>query len=96
MSDPGMHDHQERYCPRLGHELSFAYCRHPGADTPCNKILDCWWERVDIKAYMAEHHPDSAPQAPAMNRVTSLFDLMTQAQQRAAAQQAEQDTDDPA
>ena len=36
----------------LGHELQFAYCRQPGADTPCRKIFDCWWEAFDIHSFM--------------------------------------------
>jgi hypothetical protein len=35
-------------CRRLGHEITFAYCRRENFGKPCRLILDCWWERFDV------------------------------------------------
>jgi hypothetical protein len=38
-------------CPRLGHELTFGYCRQESRGKPCRLILDCWWERFDAQQF---------------------------------------------
>ena len=90
------HDSRERYCPRLGHELAFSYCRKPGSEPPCSRIRDCWWERFDIQAFLEDHYSaetlaDMA--TPPANRVTSLFDLMKQAQERVRQQNSDSAAD---
>jgi len=84
----GIHDNDQRtrYCPRLGHDVPFAYCRSPGSATPCFKAFDCWWEIFDVRAFMTEHCPADALQgmgAPAQPKLASLVDIIRQAQQRA-------------
>jgi hypothetical protein len=79
-------DHRTRRCPRLGHDLQFSYCRKPGSDIPCSRIYDCWWETFDIKAFMNEHYGAETlakVTQPQQHRVTSLFEMIQQAQQRA-------------
>lgn len=79
------HDEQTRRCPLLGHQISFSYCRTPGADIPCRKIFDCWWELFDIKGFMEEHYDTETiakilkPSAP---KVSSILALIKQAQER--------------
>lgn len=51
------YDQKLKRCPMLGHDLTFAYCRQPGQDTPCRKIYDCWWQDFDIAAFMEAHYP---------------------------------------
>ena len=89
------HDHRERHCPRLGHEVSFAYCRKPGSDTPCGKVLDCWWEGFDVAAFMAGHYADETIEqvlAPPRAKVLSLVELIEQAKQSARSRE---ETDRP-
>ena len=84
MSAIDSHDSLERYCPRLGHDLAFSYCRKPGSAAPCSKMKDCWWERFNSQAFMEEHFDEevlSKMSAPPQNRATSLFDLLQQAQE---------------
>jgi hypothetical protein len=62
--------------------VTFAYCRKPGSDTPCNKILDCWWEAFDVAAFMAEHYGEeavAATLAPPKPKMLSLIELIEQA-----------------
>ena len=53
--DRSEHDARERRCPMLGHPVAFAYCRQPGKDLPCRKLLDCWFETFDVRSFVQEH-----------------------------------------
>ena len=79
----------ERRCPRLGGDVFFGYCKSCEAgQTPCLKVLDCWWERFDVVAHMkdclsTEGFDRLAKPRPTPDKVASLVDLIRQAQQRA-------------
>jgi len=45
---PGAHDREQIYCRRLGHFLSFAYCRRAEQGEPCPRAPECWWRRPDM------------------------------------------------
>jgi hypothetical protein len=57
-----------------------------GHQSPCFKVLDCWWEIFDVVSYFRHQMPKEAfeklkcPSAP--NKVASLADLIQQAQKR--------------
>ena len=72
-------------CPRLGHELIFGYCRRETGGRPCRLILDCWWERFDVRTFLQANLP---------------AETMTQVEDSSAAspsmQSAEPGGDDPA
>ena len=36
------HDHLEIRCPKLGGEVTFAYCLTEGGDLPCPRTIVCW------------------------------------------------------
>ena len=78
----------ERRCPRLGGDVSFAYCCVCEGDRePCFKVFDCWWERFDVVAHLkARLSPETfnalTAHRPPPNKVTSLVDLIRQAQER--------------
>jgi hypothetical protein len=77
------HDQRQRRCPMLGHEVAFSYCRSPGRERPCGRILDCWWEAFDVKKYITEACGPAAIealQAPPPPKPTTIFELMQQAQ----------------
>lgn len=46
------YEKQEIRCPKLGHEVTFGYCRQEGGATPCQRIISCWGGRLrmDIQA----------------------------------------------
>jgi len=80
-------DSLEQRCPRLGGPVAFKYCRQGGEDdSPCFKIMDCWWETFDVKTYL-EHILSEAAFKALVNakppdKITSLIDLIEQAKQR--------------
>ena len=80
-------------CPRLGHELTFGYCRQETRGRPCRLILDCWWERFDVRSFLQTHLPEEAMAqveragaAPPPSKVLSLVDMIQQAKDRIAVE----------
>jgi hypothetical protein len=76
-------DRRTTRCPRLGHEVTLQYCRTQEQHTVCHKILDCWWEQFDIKAFLATvltpeqvARLDAAPPPP---KLISILDLVEKA-----------------
>lgn len=77
-------------CRRLGHEITFAYCRRENFGQPCRLILDCWWEQFDVRGFLQAHLPaetlaqiEHAAAAPPPAKVQSLWDLINQTKARA-------------
>ena len=48
------YDHLEIRCPRLGGEVTFAYCRKEAIDLPCARIIYCWGVVFPVEAYLRE------------------------------------------
>ena len=69
-------------CAMLGHLVPFTYCKAPGSDFPCRKILDCWHERIDIAAFLNEIlSPEEIESitAPPKPKVMQLLELVQKA-----------------
>lgn len=78
-------DNRTRRCPRLGHDLTFLYCRKPGDEIPCAKIYDCWWESFDIKAFMEENYSEDILEKihkPQKLKTQSLLELLQEVEKR--------------
>jgi hypothetical protein len=72
-------------CPMLWHLVPFTYCKAPGSDLPCRKILDCWHERIDIAAFLNEVlSPEEieAITSPVKPKVMQLLELVQKAKNR--------------
>lgn len=86
--DPGIteHDHRRRRCPTLGHDLEFRYCRAPGRDLPCGRIVGCWSEAFDVESWLREHFTAeqiAAIHAPRKDKACTLVELIARARDRA-------------
>lgn len=69
----------------LGHDIGFAYCRAPGGDIPCRRILDCWWEAFDIESFIREQYGEEMIDrilAPRQDKRVTLYELIRKAQAR--------------
>ena len=70
-------------CPRLGHQISFSYCRRENQGLPCFKTLDCWHSHFSVVAYLRKELTPEQWKMVFMNRpkqkVLSLLDLIEQA-----------------
>lgn len=76
----------------LGHDVHFSYCRQPGRDLPCRKILDCWFELFDVRDFVRTHYPDeqiAEMLQPRREKVVTLVELIRRAQAVAADQDAD-------
>ena len=72
-------------CPRLGHEVCFKYCRTQESDRLCSRILDCWWERFEVEAFLRENlSPGEVERLLASRpraKMSTILDLIAQARQ---------------
>ena len=46
------HDHKLTRCPKLGDEMTFAYCLHEAGDLPCARIIPCWQAAFNVAALL--------------------------------------------
>ncbi|MCK5241546.1 hypothetical protein KAR34_03745 [bacterium] len=78
------YDKQETRCRILGHEISFHYCRTQGEERLCRHILNCWFERLPVEAFLKEHYNPEAlhtlwsPPAPKMHTLLELIEKAKQ------------------
>jgi hypothetical protein len=75
------HDALEGYCRKLGHYLSFGYCRRVNQSLPCATIRDCWFERLPIDEFLERHY--SAEEraridAPPAGKLDTILKLLAQ------------------
>lgn len=88
-TSPNQH---QRHCPRLGHIVTFQYCRIGGDhQRPCFKVFDCWWEQFDVvgffKARLSPEAFRALRCASPPDKVASLVELIQQARQRTQKKQ---------
>jgi hypothetical protein len=49
-------DTRQGYCRKLGHQLTFKYCREEHLGLPCLKIRDCWFSGIDIDQFLQQNY----------------------------------------
>jgi hypothetical protein len=76
-------------CRRLGHEVTFGYCRQETRGTPCRLILNCWWEQFDVRSFLQANLPaedmaqvERAGDSPPPAKVLSLVEMIQQTKDR--------------
>ncbi|HSB06885.1 MAG TPA: hypothetical protein VLK23_17045 [Thermodesulfobacteriota bacterium] len=71
------------YCPQLGNEIPFGYCRTVNEDLPCRKIRVCWEFRIEISKFLSEHYSfDQIGRAfapPTKTRLETILELVENA-----------------
>jgi hypothetical protein len=79
---PPNDDNQIR-CPRLGHQISFSYCRSENQGLPCFKTLDCWHAIFEVEVFLQmELTPEvfnNTFKRTAKPKLLSLVELIEQA-----------------
>jgi hypothetical protein len=77
------HDSLITYCPQLGGEVPFRYCRTINEDLPCGRIMVCWEFRIEISKFMGEHYSvdqiQCALTAPTKTRLDTILELIEKA-----------------
>jgi hypothetical protein len=70
-------------CPRLGHQISFSYCRAESSGLPCFKTLDCWYDHFLVETFLREELTPDEWEAvftrPVKPKVLTLVELIEQA-----------------
>ena len=73
--------------------MTFGYCRQESRGKPCRLILDCWWERFDVRSFLQANLPEEAMAqvegagaAPPPSKVLSLVEMIQQAKDRIAVE----------
>jgi hypothetical protein len=73
-------------CPRLGHMITFSYCRVENMGLPCFKTLDCWFQHFMVEAYFQQElSPEKWEEVfnrPRKTKVLSLIELIEQAKKK--------------
>ncbi len=80
IAGPDRYDSLQIRCPRLGGEVTFAYCRVEGGDIPCMRIIICWQNCLPIAGFLheklsAEQLERFAEQKP-KERIVTLVELI--------------------
>jgi len=79
-------DDFEIRCPRLGHQVSFSYCRSENNGLPCFKTLDCWYEHFLVEEFLKEElTPEQWNRVfgnPPKPKMLSLVELIEEAKRR--------------
>ena len=76
------HDQRRRRCPRLGHDIHFGYCRSPGAELPCRRVFDCWWESFNVEGFIRRHYSEQDIEnilRPRTDKLTSILEILQKA-----------------
>lgn len=75
----------DRRCPKLGHQLTFAYCQTEAGDRPCLRVVPCWDDRFEVvawvKATIPSHEWDKYLEPLIPNKAGSLLDLIAKAKE---------------
>ena len=76
------HDAEELYCRKLGHKLSFKYCRIEKGDLPCSSIRNCWFEKIDVDNFLSANYSKDDQEIvfkPSSPKVYSILDIIEKA-----------------
>jgi hypothetical protein len=73
-------------CPRLGGEVTFAYCQREQGDLPCSRVILCWQAHFPVEEYFRERLTEEEWKAcfdsPGQDKMTTLVELIEAAKKR--------------
>jgi hypothetical protein len=76
-------DNYKIRCPKLGHQISFSYCRSENSGLPCSKTLDCWFDHFLVEEYLHEELSSEewgkTFEGPPRPKMQTLLELIEQA-----------------
>jgi hypothetical protein len=80
------HDHKLIRCPKLGDEMTFAYCLREAGDLPCARILQCWFRSFDVESLLKDRLTSSQWEgftgAKTKDKVASLIEIIENAKRQ--------------
>ena len=79
-------DHLVLRCPRLGGEITFAYCRKEQGDLPCPRIIRCWQDIIPVEQHMrivlSEDEWESCFNVPPKDKIATIFEIADELKKR--------------
>ncbi|MFC1835918.1 hypothetical protein ACFL2Q_14570 [Thermodesulfobacteriota bacterium] len=91
------YEEKEIRCPKLGGQVSFAYCRVEDSGRPCARCLTCWHLYFDVEAHFRETlTPKEFDQCfckPPPTKVGTLLEMIERAR-KIAEEKAREDKED--
>ncbi|MCK9195745.1 MAG: hypothetical protein M0P16_02055 [Syntrophales bacterium] len=89
MIEKNAYGSMEIRCPKLGHELTFAYCCREAGDLPCARIIRCWESFFPVESFLRETLDagiwDAFCRQATPDKMTTLLDLIEKAKARRRA-----------
>ena len=73
-------DHLRQYCSKLGHEVTFKYCRTMNEYLPCQNIFTCFANLFQIKDYIDKHYSKEKIRyfsKPSKPKIEQIYDIIT-------------------
>ena len=72
-------DHLVLRCPRLGGEVTFAYCRREQGDLPCQRTLLCWQDLIPVedhlRAFLSDDEWNSCFNVPPKDKMATILEI---------------------
>ncbi len=72
-------DGRPLYCRRLGHAVTFGYCRTGTGDLPCPRVLDCWFGTFGVAGYLRSRYtPEQIARVlrPPREKISQILDIV--------------------
>lgn len=80
------HAHKITRCPKLGDEMTFAYCLQEAGQLPCARIITCWQPAFDVASVLKENLSDEQWErftcAKPKDKMSSLLEIIEQAKRQ--------------
>ena len=79
------YDSREIYCRKLGHHLTFHYCRSERSGLPCGRIKDCWFDKIPIGDFLRDNYTSgelSRISAPPPAKTATILEMIERARRR--------------
>jgi len=73
------YDSVEFYCPKLGHHLSFKYCRTENLGLPCSRLMKCCNDKIPIQDFLSGQYSGEEIQQIFKNpapKINSILDII--------------------
>ena len=84
-----LYEDLELRCPRLGGEVTFAYCLREGGDLPCPRTIACWQPYFPVENYLrtilSQEQWDRCFNRQPKEKITTLIELIEAAKNRTQA-----------
>jgi hypothetical protein len=75
------YDQIELYCPKLGHHLTFKYCRSENMGIPCSRVIKCCSDKIPIQTYIHDHFSRTQVEKIFKGPVTKINSILQIVQQ---------------